>query len=106
MGERCQVPPLLACIFLSCIILLFSLQSACLLAREKVGALSAPDLSVLRRALQGDTTYSLGAIVARRLHINKSKGKIHCVIYTTRLPDRFNIQIRQHDYPFPKVHLD
>ena len=36
----------------------------CLLAREKVGALSAPDLSVLHRALEGDNTYSLGAIVA------------------------------------------
>ena len=26
----------------------------CLLAREKVGALSSPDLAVLRRALEGD----------------------------------------------------
>ena len=42
----------------------------CLLAREKVGALSSPDLVVLRRALEGDNTYSLGAIVARHLHIN------------------------------------
>ena len=31
----------------------------CLLAREKVGALSSPDLVVLRRALEGDNTYSL-----------------------------------------------
>ena len=45
----------------------------CLLAREKVGALSAPDFAVLRRALYGDNTYSLRAIVARRLHINSSK---------------------------------
>ena len=65
-----------------------------MLAREKVGALSAPDLVVLCRALQGDTTYSLGAIVARRLHINKSKGKIYGGIYATRLANRFNIQIR------------
>ena len=47
----------------------------CLLSREKVGALSSSDLAVLRRALEGDNTYSLGAIVARRLHINKYKGK-------------------------------
>ena len=47
----------------------------CLLAREKVGALSSQDLTILRRALEGDNTYSLGAIVARRLHINKSKVK-------------------------------
>ena len=74
----------------------------CLLAREKVGALSALDLAVLHRALEGDTTYSLGAIVAHRLHINKCKDKIHGGIYATR----FNIQIRQHDYPLTKVHLD
>ena len=71
-----------------------------------MGALSSPDLAVLRRALEGDNTYSLGAIVARRLHINKSKGKIHGGIYATRLVTRFNIQIRLHDSPLPKVYLD
>ena len=70
----------------------------CLLAREKVGALSAPDFAVLCHALYGDNTYSLGAIVARRLHINKSKGKIHGGIYATRLASHFNVQIRQYDY--------
>ena len=44
----------------------------CLLARERVGALSSPDLAVLHRAIEGDNTYSLGAIMARRLHLNKS----------------------------------
>ena len=44
----------------------------CLLAREKVGALSSPDHDVLHRAVEGDNTYSLGAIVARHLHLNKS----------------------------------
>ena len=63
----------------------------CLLAREKVGAFSAPDFVVLRRALYGDNTYSLGPIVARRLHINRSKGKIHGGIYATRLASHFNI---------------
>ena len=71
-----------------------------------MGALSAPDLAVLHRALEGDNTYSLGAIVARRLHINKSKGKIHGGIYATRLVARFNVEIRLHDYPLPKVYLD
>ena len=71
-----------------------------------MGALSALDLAVLHRALEGDTTYSLGAIVAHRLHINKSKGKIHGGIYATRLATHFNIHIRQHDYPLPKVYLD
>jgi hypothetical protein len=77
-----------------------------LLAREKVGALSAPDFAVLRRAHFGDNTYSLRAIVARRLQINKSKEKIHGGIYATRLATHFNIQIRHHDYPLPKVYLD
>ena len=44
----------------------------CLLARQKVGALSSPGLAVLRHVIEGDNTYSLGAIVARRLHLNKS----------------------------------
>ena len=78
----------------------------CLLAREKVGALSAPDFVVLRHALYSDNSYSLGAIVAHGLHINRSKGKIHGGIYATRLATHFNIQIRQHDYPLPKVYLD
>ena len=69
----------------------------CLLAREKVGALSAPDFAVLRRALYRDNTYSLGAIVASCLHINRSKGKIHGGIYATCLASHFNVQIRQHD---------
>ena len=44
--------------------------------------------------------------MARRLHINRSKGKIHGGIYATRLASHFNIQIHQHDYPLPKVYLD
>ena len=78
----------------------------CLLAREKVGALSAPDFAILRSSLYRDNTYSLGAIVARRLPINRSKGKIHGGIYATRLANHFNIQIRHQDYPLPKFYLD
>ena len=78
----------------------------CLLAREKVGALSAPDFAVLRRALEGENTYSLGAIVARRLHLNKSQGKIHGGIFATRLAAHFEVEIHPHDYPLTKVYLD
>ena len=78
----------------------------CLIAREKVGALSSPDLAVLHHALEGDNTYSLGAIVARCLHVNKSKGKIHGGIFTTRLAAHFNVEILPHDYPLTKVYLD
>ena len=77
-----------------------------LLDREKVGALSSPDLAVLRRALEGDNTYSLAAIVAHLLHLNKSQGKIHGGIYATRLAAHFNVGIRPHDYPLTKVYLD
>ena len=49
----------------------------CLLSREKVGSLSAPDFAFLCRTLYGNNTYSLGAIMARRLHLNRFKGKIH-----------------------------
>ena len=70
----------------------------CLLAREKVGALNSPDLAVLRHALEGENTYSLGAIVACRLHLNKSQGKIHGGIYATCLADHFEVEICLHDY--------
>ena len=78
----------------------------CLLTRKKVGALSTPDFAVLRRALEGDNTYSLGAIVACHLHLNKSRGKIHGGIYATHLVAHFNVGIRPHDYPLTKVYLD
>jgi len=78
----------------------------CLLTREKVGALSAPDFAVLCRALYDDNTYSLGAIIACCLHLNRTKGRIHSGIYATHLASRFNVQVRQHDYRLPKVYLD
>ena len=42
----------------------------CLTARQESGTLSAPDLAILRSALLGERTHSLGAIIARRLHTN------------------------------------
>ena len=44
--------------------------------------------------------------MARRLHINRSKGKIHGGIFATRLVAHFNVEIRHHDYPLTKVYLD
>ena len=44
--------------------------------------------------------------MARRLHVNKSKGKIHGGICATRLAAHFNVEIRLHDYPLTKVYLD
>ena len=71
-----------------------------------MGALSSPDLDVLRRALEGDNTHSLGAIVAHRLHLNKSQGKKHGEILATRLAAHFEVGIRPHDFPLAKVYLD
>jgi len=71
-----------------------------------VGALSSRDLAVLHRAIEGDNTYSLGAIVARRLHLNKTQGKIHGGIYATRLAAHCKVEIRPHDFPLTKVYLD
>ena len=53
----------------------------CLLAREQVGALSSPDFVVLRHALYGDNTYSLGAIVARRFTLTDPRVK-YMVVFT------------------------
>jgi hypothetical protein len=78
----------------------------CLTAREQGGTLSAPDLAISHRALFNDNTYSLGVIIARRLHINRTKGKIHRGIYATRLARRFQVEIRRHDYLLPRVYLD
>lgn len=55
----------------------------CLAAREKGSLLSAPDLTILCRALHNDHTFNLGAIIARHLHLNRTKGKIHSGIYAT-----------------------
>ena len=75
-------------------------------AREQASILSAHDLAILHHALHSDLTYNLGAIIARHLHNNRTKGKIHGGIYATRLARRFNIPLRQHDYLLPRVYLD
>jgi hypothetical protein len=71
-----------------------------------VGALCAPKLVILRRALHEDSTYNLGAIVARHLHLNRTRGMIHGGIFATRLACHFNVQIREHDPLLSKVYLD
>src|SRR6266566_3771641 len=78
----------------------------CLIAREQGSALAAPDFAILRRALHNDNTYNLGAIIACRLHTNRTRGKIHGGIYATRLARRFNVNICPHDYLLPRVYLD
>ena len=48
--------------------------SRCLIGRGNSGNLSAPDLVILLCTLFHDTTFSLGAIVAKRLNVNRTKG--------------------------------
>ena len=50
--------------------------SRCLIGRGNGGNLSAPEIVILRHALFHDTTFILGAIVAKRLNINHTKGPI------------------------------
>ena len=43
--------------------------SRCLIGHGNCGNLSTPDIAILGHALFGDNTFSLGAIVAKRLNL-------------------------------------
>lgn len=78
-----------------------------LTARQEGGTFSAPDLAILRSALFGGRSHSLGAIIAYRLHINRSKGSIHGGVYATRLVRHLNVAIRVgEDHLLPTSYLD
>src|SRR3989337_1004495 len=68
----------------------------CLIGSGESGGLSAPDLAILRHALLRDRTFSLGAMVARQLSLNRTKGPIFGGIFASRLARCFEIPIR-HD---------
>ena len=72
------------------------------------GGLSAPDLAIMLHALYCDRTFSLGAIVARQLDTNRTKGPIFAGIYASRLPRRFEIPIRheEEEMPLPTRYLN
>ena len=70
--------------------------STCLIGRGNCGNLSAPDIVILCHALFRDNTISLGAIIAKRLSLNHTKGPIFGGIYAARLAKHFKIPIR-HD---------
>ena len=71
--------------------------SRCLIGRGNSGNLSAPDIVILRHALFQDTTFSLGAVVAKRLSLNRSKGPVFGGIFASRLAEHFRIPIRNHE---------
>ena len=83
--------------------------SRCLIGRGNCGNLSAPDIVILRHALFRDTTFSLGAIVAKRLNLNRTKGPVLGGIFASRLAAHFNIPIRHYEKEeklMPPIFLD
>ena len=63
----------------------------------------APDLCVLKSAMSG---YNLGAIVARRLHLNSLSGDLFGGIYATRVANYLEIPIHENDMELPPTYLD
>jgi len=54
----------------------------------------------------GDKRYNLGALVARRLHLNAKDGDFFGGIYATRLADYFGVSISENDIELPPAFLD
>ena len=71
--------------------------SRCLIGRENCGNLSVPDIIIFFHALFRDDTFSMGAIVAKRLNLNRTKGPILGGIFTSRLAAYYNIPIRHYE---------
>ena len=83
--------------------------SRCLIGRGNCGNLSAPDIVILCHALFRDDTFSMGAIVAKRLNLNRTKGPVLGGIFASRLAAHFNIPIRHYEKEeklLPPVYLD
>ena len=55
----------------------------CINGKDEACHMCVPDLSILRSAVLGDKSYNLGAIVARRLHLNRFNGDFFGGIYAT-----------------------
>ena len=83
--------------------------SRCLIGRGNYGNLSAPDIVILCHALFHDDTFSMGAIIAKRLNLNRTKGPVFGGIFASRLAAHFNIPIRHYEKEeklLPPVYLD
>ena len=65
--------------------------SRCLIGRGNSGNHCAPYIVMLRHALFRDTTFSLGAIVAKWLNLNRTKGPVLGGIFASRLAAHFNM---------------
>ena len=71
--------------------------SRCLIGHGNCGNLSVPDIIILFHALFCDNTFNMGAIIARRLSMNRTKGPIFGGIYVARLAKHFEIPIRHYE---------
>ena len=65
-----------------------------------------PDLSILRSDVLEDKSYNLGAIVARRLHLNRFNGDFFGGIYGTHIANFLGIAIREDDVELAPAYLD
>jgi len=80
-----------------------------LIGRGNYGNLSAPGIVILCQALFRDDTFSMGAIAAKRLNFNRTKGPILGGIFASCLAAHFNIPIRHYEKEeklLPPVFLD
>ena len=83
--------------------------SRCLIGRSNSGNLSARDIVIVHHALFRDTTFSLGAVIAKRLSLNHTKGPIFGDIFASRLAAHFKIPIRHYEKEeklLPHIFLD
>ena len=78
----------------------------CINDKDEVCHMCVLDLNVLKSAVLGDKQYNLGAIVARRLHLNGKSGDLFGGIYATRLADYLGVPINVNDIDLPPVFLD
>ena len=54
----------------------------------------------------GDKRYNLGAIIARRLHLNAKEGDLFGGTYATRLANYLGVPIRENDIELSPAFLD
>ena len=78
----------------------------CINGKDEACHMCVPDLSILRSAVLGDKSYNLGAIVARRLHLNRFNGDFFGGIYATHIANFLGIAIHEDDIELPPAYLD
>ena len=78
----------------------------CINGKDEAYHMCVPDLYVLESAVLGDKQYNLGAIVARRLHLNGTSGDLFGGIYATRVANYLDVPIHENDKELPHAYLD